>query len=277
MSAAKALVRRRATQIKSFALMMPVVLALSLAACGPTPTSPPPLDGETVLVKHVIDGDTVELDDGSHVRYIGINTPERNQPFFEQAREANRNLVAGQTVTLVLDSQTTDQYGRILAYIWSGDKLVNLELVRLGYANAYTAPPNVRYSNEIAAAEQEAREAGLGLWASSGAPLKIQEIHFNAPGADPENPNGEWITIVNDGPNAVSMAGYTLKDEASHIYTFSAIDLAPGRTIKLHSGQGKDDSKTLYWGLVNDSVWSNDGDTAFLRDPQGRLVDSYSY
>jgi micrococcal nuclease len=264
-----------------------IFLTALVAACAGTsqvPTStaratsvPAPTDGEQVTIAHVVDGDTVELDDGRRVRYVGINTPEQAQPYYDQATEANRHLVDGRTAWMALDAQTTDRFGRILAYLWVDEQFVNLELVRQGYANAYTEPPNVRYSEQLLAAEQEARDAKVGLWAPSSSSVRITEIHADAPGPDQENPNGEWLALLNDGSEAVDLAGFTLKDGANHIYTFPAVSLSPGRRLQVHSGQGQDDGATLYWGLSDDSVWNNGGDTAYLRDPEGRLVDSYSY
>jgi hypothetical protein len=144
-------------------------------------------------------------------------------------------------------------------------------------ANAFTVPPNVRYEAQIRAAEQEAREAGRGLWAGSEAELKIVRIEADAPGDDRENPNGEWIEIANQGNEPVQMQGYTLKDEANHIYTFGNFTAPPGGSFRVYSGQGQDSGTELYWGLTGDSVWNNNGDAAFLRDAGGALVDSFLY
>ena len=135
------------------------LLLLLIAACLPTdPTRTG--EGSPARVASVIDGDTVELADGRRVRYIGIDTPERDQPYAADATALNRSLVEGQDVWLETDAQATDQYGRLLAYVWAGDTFVNLELVRQGYATAYTVPPNVLHADAFVQAEREAREAG---------------------------------------------------------------------------------------------------------------------
>ncbi len=254
-----------------------ILLGFLLLGCAKATAIPTPTGGARVMIVHVVDGDTVELDDGRRVRYLGINTPERDQPFYAEARAANQQLVEGKAVWIVLDTEPTDRFGRTLAYLWVDEKLINLELVRQGYANAYTQPPNVRYSKEIVAAEQEAREAEVGLWAPAGVPIRIQEIHYDAPGPDHENPNGEWVELRNEGSKTVDLTGFTLKDEANHIYTFPTLSLEPGQVLKLYSGQGRNSYGSLYWGLSDDAVWSNQGDTAYLRDSQGRFVDSYGY
>ncbi len=85
------------------------------------------------------------------------------------------------------------------------------------------------------------------------------------------------MEIVNEGSEAVNLEGYSLKDEATHIYTFPALTLQPGATVRLYSGRGQDDASSLYWGLVGEAVWNNGGDSAFLRDSGGNLVDDYTY
>jgi micrococcal nuclease len=247
----------------------------SLPSPGNGPTQPDNL--EAVAVAKVVDGDTIELSDGRRVRYIGMNTPERGQPYYNEATEINRSLVGGKRVGVEVDVETFDQYGRTLAYIWVDGTLVNMEVIRQGYANAFTVPPNVKYQAEFRQAEQEARGAERGLWAGSEVALQIVHIEADAPGDDRENPNGEWIEIANQGDNIVVMQGYTLKDEANHIYTFANFSLEPGATFRLFSGQGQDNNTELYWGLSGESVWNNGADAAFLRDADGALVDTFTY
>ncbi|HEX9921789.1 MAG TPA: lamin tail domain-containing protein, partial [Anaerolineae bacterium] len=182
-----------------------------------------------------------------------------------------------QQVQLEFDQDTLDQYGRSLAYIWVNGLLANWEMANRGYANVFTVPPNVRYEDILRQAERDAREAGRGLWAPSETTLKIIHIEADAPGDDRENPNGEWIEIANQGNVSVQMQGYTLKDEANHIYTFGDFRVAAGASFRLYSGQGQNSSTELYWGLVGESVWNNGSDAAFLRDVQGALVDTLAY
>jgi micrococcal nuclease len=146
---------------------------LSEAAVSSTP-APEVISGfaktESTEVKRVIDGDTVELANGEHLRYIGMDTPEIVAPgkpiecFGREAAAKNKELVEGKTVRLEKDVSERDKYGRLLRYVWVNDVFVNLELVKAGYAIASTYPPDVRYSAEFVAAEKQAREEKLGLW-----------------------------------------------------------------------------------------------------------------
>jgi micrococcal nuclease len=105
------------------------------------------------------------------VRYIGINTPETHhptrgaEPGGREATEVNRQLVAGQQVRLELDVQERDRYGRLLAYVYVADQMVNAEPVHRGYAQVMTIPPNVRHQELFVNLQREAREQKRGLWA----------------------------------------------------------------------------------------------------------------
>ncbi len=169
-----------------------VVLASMLAACAfgtPLRTEPPGSSlsmgptGPTQVahVTKITDGDTIHVDidgDDYRLRYIGMDTPESVkpgtsvEPYARAASAANAALVADRDVVLEKDVSETDRYGRLLRYVWlregAGWTMVNVELVRMGYANVLTYPPDVKYAAQFVDAEQAAREAGRGLWASPG-------------------------------------------------------------------------------------------------------------
>jgi micrococcal nuclease len=84
-----------------------------------------------------------------------------------QARRALARLVPpGSSVRLELDVAPRDRYGRELAHVWSGSRLVNEALVLDGWAVLYTVPPNVKYAERLERAQKKARAAGAGLWQS---------------------------------------------------------------------------------------------------------------
>ncbi len=131
---------------------------------------------EQAHVRRVIDGDTVELRDGRLVRYIGIDAPEVRrrdgeqwvvdpEPYGREAAEANRQLVEGKTVRLEYDVERFDRYGRLLAYLYVGDQMVNAALLQAGDAQLLTIPPNVKYVERFRQLVAQARAAGRGLWA----------------------------------------------------------------------------------------------------------------
>ncbi|MBI2268436.1 MAG: thermonuclease family protein [Candidatus Blackburnbacteria bacterium] len=134
-----------------------------LSSVSQTPT--PGEEDHLVSVTRVIDGDTVEIQGGERVRYIGVDTPERDECFGPEATQANKGLVEGKKVRLEKDVQEKDKYGRMLTYVWIEDVMVNERLVQEGYAQVATYPPNVRYQERFVKAQEEARKGNRGLWA----------------------------------------------------------------------------------------------------------------
>lgn len=138
------------------------------------PTSSPEIkQNETFKVVRVIDGDTIEIEGGQRVRYIGIDTPETVDPrkpvqcFGKEASDKNKELVAGKEVKLEKDVSETDKYGRLLRYVYVGNIFANDYLVRQGYAHASSYPPDVKYQDQFTQAQTEARVNHSGLWGSA--------------------------------------------------------------------------------------------------------------
>ncbi len=123
------------------------------------------------IVKTVIDGDTIELNNVEKLRYIGVDAPEfqsskkNAEQFAEEAFQANRKMVENRKVKLEFDVEQRDQYGRLLAYVYTEDGImVNEWLVANGYAKTVVFPPNVRYVDRFKHLEKEAQKQKIGLW-----------------------------------------------------------------------------------------------------------------
>ena len=119
---------------------------------------------DMALVTEVIDGDTIVIEGGYNVRYIGIDAPESGELYYLQAKQINEDLVAGKKVRLESDISDKDSYGRLLRYVYVGDTFVNAEVVRQGCAWAVAYPPDVKYQVYLEAIEKEARQTKRGLW-----------------------------------------------------------------------------------------------------------------
>ena len=155
------------------ALPLTLLLVWACLAVSATAAVPSGLVGEVVKV---VDGDTIHIRFAGRVekvRYIGVNTPEVHhptkgeQPGGRDAAAVNRALVGGRQVRLEMDVQERDRYGRLLAYVWVGEMMVNAELVRRGYAQVMTIPPNVRHQQLFVKLQSNARQAERGLWRRS--------------------------------------------------------------------------------------------------------------
>lgn len=128
---------------------------------------------QTGHVVRVIDGDTIRVRINKQeetVRYIGVDTPETVhptcgiEPYGIEASNFNKKLVEGKTVQLEFDVDSRDRYGRLLAYVYVDTLFVNAELVKQGYAQLMTVPPNVRYVELFKELQTAAREDKRGLW-----------------------------------------------------------------------------------------------------------------
>ena len=126
-----------------------------------------------VRVSRIIDGDTIEIEGGQKVRYIGMNTPETVDPrkpvqcFGKEASSRNKELLTGKEIELEKDVSETDKYGRLLRYVYLDGRMINEQLVEEGYAQVDTMPPDVKYKQIFVSAEKKAREAKLGLWGNA--------------------------------------------------------------------------------------------------------------
>ncbi|MBI2854414.1 MAG: thermonuclease family protein [Chloroflexi bacterium] len=147
--------------MKRVLLLFLLALLVLAPACGQTAETS--LAGHVQVVR-VIDGDTIVISGDLKVRYIGIDTPEKDKPFFREATEANRELVQGKELRLVRDVSDKDRYDRLLRYVYADSIFVNLELVKEGWAEAKEYPPDTLHRNEFEAAEREAKAARRGIW-----------------------------------------------------------------------------------------------------------------
>ncbi|MDP1629464.1 MAG: thermonuclease family protein, partial [bacterium] len=163
--------------LKSGRVSSPPLAALSISA-SPAPNAAREINNENenktdsglIKVTRVIDGDTIEIEGGERVRYIGIDTPETMDPrkpiqcFGVEAAKKNKELIEGKMARLEKDITDRDKYNRLLRYVWVDDMFVNLELVKQGFAYSYSYPPDIKYQEQFLKAQQEAREAKQGLW-----------------------------------------------------------------------------------------------------------------
>ncbi|MBI9081394.1 MAG: thermonuclease family protein [Pseudodesulfovibrio sp.] len=118
------------------------------------------LDGDSMLVEY--NGYSQE------VRLIGIDAPEWGQEYGTQAKAYAMNFCFGKTLRLELDKEKKDRYGRLLAYAYCGDHMLNEEMVRAGMALAIKVKPNTRYYSLLKKAEEKARVERRGFWLRGG-------------------------------------------------------------------------------------------------------------
>lgn len=123
-------------------------------------------EGYTVA-ESAVDGDTIKLRDGEKVRYLGIDSPEKGEPFYEEAKRRNAGFVEGKNVKLIVcDEEPRDRYGRTLAWVYTDESLlVNSVLLREGLGKLMIIPPcGLEKEKELRRIEKEAQAARRGIW-----------------------------------------------------------------------------------------------------------------
>lgn len=237
--------------------------------------------GELVRVERVYDGDTILLQDGRRVRYLGINAPEYLEPFYLKAKRFNESLVLGQEIRLEFDQERGDLYDRVLAYAWVGEMMVNARLVQEGLAHAFFVGPSQKHNALLLRLQTEAKQRKVGIWSARGRArdLKITSVHP----VDPARPDlyAPYVRITSLGNATIRLAGYVLANEEGQRYIFPDVSLGPGYTV-IVAGKGGTDGVDnsgqliVHWPAQG-SVWDPREDTAFLTDASGSLVDMFHY
>jgi micrococcal nuclease len=167
------------------------LIGLFMLLAGACSSAPMASDGRAT-VRRVVDGDTIDVRIAGHVervRLLGVDTPESvgERPHECFGKEASAYTAAllppGTEVRLVRDAEPRDDYGRLLAYVYVGDRMVNLLLAAGGYADVLSIRPNVAHADELRAAVLAARRAGLGLWGTCGGPDVTLDASGNGAGS----------------------------------------------------------------------------------------------
>lgn len=205
--------------LRTWHLILLIVLAVGIVGAGigflifgaPKSSEPVPV---TAFITRVIDGDTIVLDTGEYLRYIGIDTPEKDDYYFAEATAKNAELVLGKTVRLEKDVSETDRYNRLLRYVYVGDLFVNAELVRLGYAKAWDYPPDSKHAQELDQLQNYALTSKLGMHNQIALDAWSESTSFTVPTPRTQTPSYTPYTPRNpsiyDLPPATS-GGFKLK------------------------------------------------------------------
>jgi micrococcal nuclease len=158
-------------------LALLALVAVRIWTGDATTAAPAPLSEGLYSVTRVVDGDTLIVAGEQTIRLMGVNTPETVKPDYPvepwgpEASEFTRQFLANGEVRLQFDRERVDRYGRLLAYVWVGERMLNEELVRAGLA---TFEPQYHYAEamkrRLRAAQDEARQAERGIWSSKNLP-----------------------------------------------------------------------------------------------------------
>ena len=208
---------------------------------------------EYVVVDRVIDGDTIVVN-GTSVRLLGINTPEKGEKYYEDAKEYTENMVLNKT--LIIERRGKDLYDRDLAYLFdeSGEININKDIISVGYANAYFPEGKDTYYYDFMSAWKDCVNKDINLCEKSEDKCAdcIMVKQFNS---------DEELILYNLCDFNCNMTGWSVKDEGRKKFVFKNFILKAHNQVRLSAA----DFNQTY-------VWTNTGDTMFLRDEYGDLV-----
>lgn len=228
------------------------------------------IDYETAIVKRVIDGDTFVIDNATSVRLLGINTPERGEIYYKEAKDFLENFSLNKTVGLEFGKEKKDKYGRTLAYVIIDNKNINLELVKNGFANFYFPSGKDIYYEKFKKAWEICIKEEKNLCEKTknkcAECIELKEFDYK----------NQIIVFYDKCDFDCELTGWGIKDEGRKKFIFPKFNLKKWKNVEIKVGEGKENETILFW-KGEEYVWTKSGDSLFLRDKDGKLVLWKSY
>ena len=220
-------------------------------------------ESETGIVERILDGDTLIVNENS-TRLLGINTPEKGEKYYSEAKAFLSNLTLNKTVKLEYIGDKYDKYGRTLAYILIGDKNINAEIVRKGLGNAYIYNSD-KYTNELREAWEGCIAKNINLCEKSNNKcaecIELKKLDVKT----------QTVILYNNCSFDCNLAGWNIKDEGRKKFVFLNFILTGNKEVSIIVGNRTNSKDILYWN-DEEYVWTSGGDTLFLRDEEGKLI-----
>lgn len=224
---------------------------------------------KTVL--RVYDGDTILLN-GKVIRLADIDAPERGMHYFYQSKEFLERLLIGKKVKI--EEVGRDAYGRSVAYVYLDRKLVNLLMVKNGWAK-FTKNKHSKYFEQFLKAEKEAKLAKKGIWKRKKYFCLSLIFHNNAKGNDKYNLNDEYFVLKNECNQTISLKDWSVENSKHFIFKFGNLSIKPYSKIVFRSGKGIP-NKTDFFFNSSFPIWNNKKEEIIIRNEKGEIVISHS-
>ena len=222
-----------------------------------------------IHVDRIIDGDTIESNKTS-IRLLGINTPERGEIYYLEAKSFLEQEILNETVNLKFGRDKYDKYNRTLAYFFLDNKNINIELIKNGLANYYFPAGKDQYYQEFKNVWKECLSKNVNLCEASinkcARCVSVKDLDIK----------NNVVVLHNSCGFSCDLTGWKIKDEGRKNFVFSSFILNSGSDIKIRVRNGTDTNDTLFW-KGETYVWTKTGDSLFLRDKEEKLVLWTSY
>ncbi len=212
-----------------------------------------------VKVERVIDGDTF-VSNGTSIRLLGINSPEKGEKYYEEAKKFLEDIILNETVKLEYGKDKTDRYGRILAYVFLNNENINLKEVDEGFANYYFPSGKDIYYNDFKKSWEKCIDQNKNLCEKS------KDICTKCIELKEWDIKKQEIIFYNSCSYSCNLNNWSIKDEGRKKFIFEDFILEPKKDVAITSKE-----------FNKEYVWTQTGDTLFLRDNEGKLVLWESY
>lgn len=216
-----------------------------------------------VHVTRVIDGDTIVTENYT-IRMLGINTPERKDYLYEDARDFLNDSIFNKSVRLEFGKEEKDKYNRTLAYVFYNGENIDLKMIEMGFANPYFLKGKDRHYNKFFDAWNGCIEKNKNLCekstnkCSSCISLKKFDVY------------SEEIILYNQCEWKCEITNWSIKNEGRKKFIFPKFVLEGNEEVKIIVEDETNSNELFFWN--EKTVWTKTGDTLFLRDEKGKLV-----
>lgn len=221
-------------------------------------------ESQTVIVNRIIDGDTIVVENDTHVRMLGINTPEKKENYHDEAMKFLNKLLLNKTVRLEYGQDKIDKYERTLAFVFLDGKNINIEQVRNGFANVYILDDK-EYEIELRNAWKECIQSNKNLCEKS------KDECANCIELTELNVKEQKVILANKCSFECDLTNWEIKDEGRKKFIFEKFILEENKEVEILVGNKTNTKEILFWN-EKDYVWTATGDTIFLRDSDDKLV-----
>ncbi len=201
-----------------------------------------------ITLSRIIDGDTIEAENGFKIRLKGLNVPEKGMPGYQEATHFLENNLQNQKI--YFENTGIDKYGRFLGYLLVNNQNINQEILRNGLGHLYYYEKD-SYYEKLKQTEEKARNSQLGIWKKSQYSdcLKLIELDYYDKGDDHEK-----LILQNNCGKEINVI---IKDDATHIY--------------------KERIKEGTFTKTFQNIFNDNGDTLYIWDNEGKLIIFYRY